>query len=115
MPASTVTRVGGFVQRKSYATAAGGAGATDWSPQCGISAWPRAGSCQWETYAMQQRTCLFDDLVGEGMHLEGNLKAKRLCGLQVEHEIELSWLQNRQVGRLLAFENAAHIASGLVE
>ena len=58
---------------------------------------------------------LFDHLIGKGMHLEGNLKAKCLCGFQVEHEIELGWLQNRQVGRLLAFENAAHIASGLTE
>ena len=38
------------------------------------------------------------------MNLEGNLKANRLCGLQVEHEIKLDWLQNRQGGRLLAFE-----------
>src|ERR1700730_9220714 len=68
---------------------------------------------------MQQTMCanatLLDDLVGEGMHLERNFKAKRLCGLQVEHEIELGRLQNRQVRRLLAFENAAHIASSLAE
>jgi hypothetical protein len=68
---------------------------------------------------MQQTMCanarLLDHLVGEGMHLERNFKAKRLCGLQVEHEIELGWLQNRQVRRLLAFENAARIASSLAE
>jgi hypothetical protein len=68
---------------------------------------------------MQQTMCanarLLDDLVGEGMHLERNFKAKGLCGLQVEHEIELGRLQNRQVRRLLAFENAARIASSLAE
>jgi hypothetical protein len=69
---------------------------------------PRPDSCT----AQKQ---LIDHFVGEGMHLERNLKAKRLCGLQVEHEIELGWLQNRQVRRLLAFENAAHIVSGLAE
>src|SRR6266849_1450790 len=43
----------------------------------------------------------FDDLVGEGEYLCGHFEAERLRGLEVDHELELGRLDDRQVGRLL--------------
>jgi hypothetical protein len=41
------------------------------------------------------------------------VEAKRLRGLQVYHELELGWLRDRQIGRLLAPENPAGVDAGL--
>src|SRR5262249_5131500 len=35
-----------------------------------------------------------------------NVEPKCPCGLEVDHKLKLSWLLNRQVGGLLAFEDA---------
>ena len=40
-------------------------------------------------------------------------QAKRLGGLEVDHELELGGLQNRQVTGLLALENAPDVEPGL--
>ena len=40
-------------------------------------------------------------------------QAKRLGGLEVDHQFEFRGLLDRQVGRLLAFENAAGVDAGL--
>jgi hypothetical protein len=56
------------------------------------------------THALQQKALLFDDLVGEQLHLVGNGQAERLGGLEVEYKLELGWLHDTQVGRLLALE-----------
>ena len=43
----------------------------------------------------------------------GNHKAKRLGGLEIDHELKLGRLQHRQVRRLLAFENSTGIDADL--
>ena len=42
-----------------------------------------------------------------------NLETERLGGLEVDHELELGRLHNRQISRLLAFEDASGINAGL--
>ena len=43
----------------------------------------------------------------------GTVEAERLGGLEVDDQLELGRLHDRQVGRLLALENAAGIDAGL--
>jgi hypothetical protein len=52
---------------------------------------------------------LFDHLVGDRQQIVRNFNAERSRGLKVDHELELRHLQNRQVSRLLAFEDATDI------
>jgi hypothetical protein len=52
----------------------------------------------------------FDHLVGEQLHGVGDREAKDLRCLEVDHELELGGLQDRQVGRLLALEDAIDVA-----
>ena len=54
---------------------------------------------------------LLDHLVGELLELPWHLQAERLRGLEVDHKLELSHLHNRQVCRLLTFENTTNIAA----
>ena len=51
-----------------------------------------AEKCQEATYAAQQRTLLFDHLVGDGEQRRRNLKAERLGRLQVNDELEFGRL-----------------------
>jgi len=48
----------------------------------------------------------FDHLVGECEQLVRDLEAERLSRPEIDHEVKFRGLLNRQVGRLLAFENA---------
>src|SRR5262245_23753427 len=61
--------------------------------------------CQSRLNALQQKTQLFDHLVGEREQIVGDLEAERLGGPEVDHELELGRLQNRQVGGLGPLEN----------
>src|SRR5262249_25472922 len=54
-------------------------------------------------------------LVGERQQLVGNLEAKRLRGLDVNHRVQLGWLHARQDGRLGCFENLPGIHSDLAK
>jgi hypothetical protein len=56
---------------------------------------------------------LFDHLVGAGDERRRHVETDRLGCLQVDDELELHCPQNRQVGRLLAFENAAGVNAEL--
>ena len=40
---------------------------------------------------MRCSTKLFDHVVGKGEQLVGHGKAERLCGLEVDHQLELDW------------------------
>ena len=47
---------------------------------------------------------LFDHLVGAREQRRRHVEAERLGGLEVDHELELDRLHDRQVGRLFAFQ-----------
>src|ERR1700716_1926966 len=55
----------------------------------------------------------FDHLVGEREQLVGNDDAERLGGLEIDYHLELSRLQHRQIGRLLALEDPAGVDTNL--
>src|SRR5262245_39956837 len=55
---------------------------------------------------------LLDNLVGAREHSRGHAEAKRLCCLKVDDQFVLGRCLHRQVGGLLALENAIDIAGG---
>src|SRR5262249_1361447 len=61
----------------------------------------------------QQSNPLFDHLVGAGEQRGWHLEAERLGGIEIDHELELGQLDDRQVGRLLALGNPARLISCL--
>jgi hypothetical protein len=69
--------------------------------------------CQFQTHAPQQITSLFDHLVGDRKYARPN-EAERLGSLEVDHELELGRLQDRQVAGLGTLENAVRINASLV-
>src|SRR5262245_40536417 len=60
----------------------------------------------------QQTEQLLDDLVGAGKHRCRQVEAKRLGGFQIDNEFVFGRRLHRQVGRLLALENAIDVAGG---
>jgi hypothetical protein len=60
-----------------------------------------------------QQTCsLFDHLVGTGDQHRRHLKAERLGGFEVEHQLELDRHLNGKLARLLAAQDAVRIDGG---
>src|SRR5262249_43773269 len=57
----------------------------------------------------------FDHLVGAGEQRRRHFEAERHRGRQVDHEVELRRLHDRQIGRLLALENAAGVDAHLTQ
>ena len=62
---------------------------------------------------MQRSKKLFDHLVGERKQLRWNFESERLGGLEVGDEFEFGGLLDREVGRLLTFENSAGVDAEL--
>src|SRR5262249_54873300 len=65
------------------------------------------------THAPQQAG-LFDQLVGAAAQRERHSQAERLGGLQVDDQLDLRGLLHRQVGGLLALEDATGVDAGQV-
>src|SRR3954454_13927543 len=61
----------------------------------------------------QQTTQLFDHLVGDCEYTRRDGEAERFRGLHVNHQLEFCGLLDRQIGRLLALDDAAHVDSSL--
>src|SRR5438132_7944920 len=71
--------------------------------------------CQIPTHALQQRAESFDHLVGSSKKRVRHGQAKRLGGLDVDGQLELGRLLDREVGGLLALEVAIDIGCGAAE
>jgi hypothetical protein len=54
----------------------------------------------------------FDHLVGAGEQRRRNREAQRLGSLEIDHQLVFGRRLHRQIGRLLALEDAIDIASG---
>src|SRR5262249_733747 len=61
------------------------------------------------------RRASLDPLVGGDLQCQRHLEAERLGSLEVDHQLELGRLNNRQVCRLLALENPAGVNSRLTK
>jgi hypothetical protein len=52
------------------------------------------------------RVKLLDDLVGAGDQRRGHREAKRLCSLEIDHELVFGRRLYRKIGRLVSFKNS---------
>src|SRR5262249_48794515 len=74
---------------------------------------PRAAKRPRRQAAIRTRASSFDHLVGAGEQWEWDSEAECLGGAQVDHQLELGRLQDRQLAGLCALEDAAGIDAGL--
>ena len=62
--------------------------------------------------SLTEVTSLLDHLVGATKERQRHGDAKHLCGFEVDEQFDFGGLLDRQVHRLFALENAAHVAPG---
>ena len=55
---------------------------------------------------------LLDNLVGAGDQGRRHLDAERPSSAGINHQLELRWQLNRQIGWLLTLENPAYVGAG---
>jgi hypothetical protein len=55
----------------------------------------------------------FDHLVGKHQQFVGNVETEGLGALEVDYQLKLGRLEDRQIGRLLSLENAPGIDAAL--
>ena len=55
----------------------------------------------------------FDHLVGLGEHALRNIKPEQLRGPEIDHQLEVGRLHDRELGRLFALQDAAGIDTSL--
>jgi hypothetical protein len=68
---------------------------------------------QMQQQCTRKGPALLDHLVGARKQRRRHGEPERFGGLEVDHQLELGRLENRQIGRLLALENPADIDAGL--
>src|SRR4029453_5332744 len=57
---------------------------------------------------------LLNHLVGDLLEMQRPVEAHSLGGLHIDHQLELSWLHNREVGRLRPLKYFSDVNAGLV-
>jgi hypothetical protein len=57
--------------------------------------------CQKQTFCGAAKLRLFDHLVGERQQIVGNVNAERFCGLEIDDQLELGDMLDRQIAGLL--------------
>src|SRR6516162_3096078 len=70
---------------------------------------------QKRTHAVQQKGLLFDHLIGAPNQRRWNGETERLCGLEVDDQLDFRGLNDRQLRRPFAFEDTAGVDADLAE
>src|SRR5262245_21503937 len=56
--------------------------------------------------------CSFDHLIGALLEMYGHVKAKRLSGFQIDHQLEFDWSLHGKLACFFALKNAIKIRRG---
>ena len=60
----------------------------------------------------RHRARLFDDLVGEREHSVGDRQAEDLRGLEIDREVKLDWLLDRNIASICAVKDFVNVVGG---
>src|SRR5262245_17814284 len=85
---------------------------TDYATGRGTCQWPLASGRRQRPTSL--RRSLFDDLIGACDQRQGYRDTKRLGGFEIDRHFERRWLNDRELGRLLTFEDPSNVNAGLV-